>query len=181
MLNVDIPYIKYAPTPALTEQATSPHKYVGHVRYAYSNAKHVQTDQVLPSFCLDVGTSGVYNKGFNAYSPLGVALEHLGYHWDNKTGNFNVPATIARGIKASVFKEPENGNIIPTSGKYVWDYVAYAGFEGKDQVTYLVEIQGKRFKVIVNILVHEVIPDPNDPPACEIVYGNPKIKGESAR
>ena len=113
-----------------------------------------QRDEEIVSFCKDIGTFDSFVQGFNAYSPIGVVMERLGYRWNSKTNKYNAPVSVTNSIKTRVLVPPKHGKLAITFA-HTWAYRADSGYEGKDQVVYLVEVAGRRFRVISNLLVRE--------------------------
>jgi hypothetical protein len=119
--------------------------------------------------CQDVETIAK-DSANNWLNPSSVVFKHLGYQVEH--GAYNAPQSVKDSVKTSLFKPPVHGTIVTLgSGEFNgWGYQGNAGYEGKDQAIFLVEVSGKRYKVVVNYLVHEVVDQNAVPPACERVF-----------
>lgn len=106
----------------------------------------------------------------NYLNPSHLVFKYLGYQVIS--GDYNAPQSVRDSVKTSLLKPPVHGTIVPLgSGEFHgWGYHGNAGYEGKDQATFLVEVSGKRYKVIINYLVHKVVDDKAVPPECERVF-----------
>lgn len=118
--------------------------------YSYSGRESV--DEEIVSFCKDVGIFEGDVVSQNAYSPIGVVMERLGYSWDNKKGGYNSPPGLFEAIKTSIVVPPQHGTMEKVF-THTWGYRANPEYEGIDRVVYLVEVGSKRFRVVSNLLV----------------------------
>lgn len=171
MIPADMPYVSYADldnSPAMLESVVG-----GHVIELAENVGIAAN--VMPADCLDVDSAfGV--SANNLYSPLGVVFNNLGYRWNNKKAKFDIPEKIADSIKVGVLEQPKNGRLVDVGYKYGWVYVANRDYVGRDKVVYSVEVGGVSYRVVLNLLVHEVVPEPNEPPACRVEFERPPHK-----
>ncbi len=142
---------------------------------ASSGIYFAATSDALMASCLDVDSAFGYSAN-NLHSPLGVVFERLGYRWNSKESKFDVPVKVSASIKVRVFEHPKSGRL--TKGVYenTWNYVANRDYVGKDRAIYSVQVDGVDYRVILNFLVHQVLPEPNTPPACEMEFGRPPKK-----
>jgi hypothetical protein len=69
----------------------------------------------------------------------------------------NDSATVAR-IKITLFENTTHGKLISktAAGRVYYIYDAEPGYEGKDKAVFMAEFEGKKYKVIVNLLVGSV-------------------------
>ena len=182
MVTVDVPYVT-----AQYTQLVAQIEYVQQAPEVITLTQATGSEKVLYG-CTDVETI-VKDSAINDFNPSEIVFRHLGYRVVN--GMYNVPQSVRDSLKTSVIKAPSHGSLIPLipNSTNFWTYNGNTGYEGKDQATYLVEVGGKRYKVVVNYLVHEVV-DPNAViPACESVFPpstapslpNPAFNPDSAK
>ncbi len=66
----------------------------------------------------------------------------------------------AINAKVTLLQGPQHGKIVVLeSTSYHYSFAPESGFEGKDRAIYLIEVQGKRYKVTINFLVLPIIWD----------------------
>ncbi len=125
---------------------------------------------ILTGHCADVGSLDSYKgSSFNDYSPVPSVLEHLGYRWNKKRMDYSAPPAVVRSVKSGLVEAPRHGTLTLTF-PHTWSYVAASGYEGNDQVRYFVEVTGRRYVVIENILVHKTVNEQADPAECEMAF-----------
>ena len=180
MVTVDVSYVpvQYTQVVAQTESAQQTLPEVIILTQATSSEKMLQG-------CRDVETI-VKDSAINEFNPSYIVFEHIGYQVKN--GDYTAPQSVKDSVKTSLLKRPAHGTLVPQSFNF-WTYQGEDNYEGKDQATFLVEVSGKRYKVVVNYLVHEIV-DPNAViPACESVFPpstaprppNPAFNPDSAK
>ncbi|HET6718198.1 MAG TPA: Ig-like domain-containing protein [Rhodocyclaceae bacterium] len=142
------------------------------------------TGEEVMEYCQDVDHS-FENSPFNGLPILHGVLSRMGYRWDDARNNFNASSEILESIrnsKVTVIAAPQHGTVKRDSpGSYFWRYTPHADYRGKDKVTFLVETQGRRFRITANLLVHAVVNENANPPACEKAFikkGAPKPLGQ---
>lgn len=163
MVTVDVPYVptQYTQVVAQAESAQQ-------IPQVITLTQAAGSENILQG-CQDVETM-IKDSALNYLNPSSFVFKHLGYQVVN--GAYNAPQSIKDGVKTSLLKLPVHGTIVPlgTGEFHGWGYHGNAGYEGKDQATFLVEVGGKRYKVVVNYLVHEVVDQNAVPPECESVF-----------
>lgn len=160
MVAVDVPYV-----PTQYTQVVAQNKSAQQAPEVITLTQPTSTVKVLQG-CQDVQTI-VKNSATNELNPSYIVYSHLGYRVIN--GDYNAPQSVKDNVKTSLLKLPAHGSLVPQSFNF-WTYQGEDNYEGKDQATFLVEVGGKRYKVVVNYLVHEVV-DPNaEIPECESVF-----------
>ena len=133
------------------------------------------------AYCQDVESRGIppSHSAFNSLPVLQGVLGRLGYALSKDRSDFDAPPEIIAAVlnsKVNVIVTPQHGTVARlSSNSYFWQYTPEPGYVGKDKVAFLVEYQGRHFKIVVNLLVHETVPeDFNAPfgtaPACEKVF-----------
>lgn len=177
MFAIDIPYVPAQEVQAtLVAQATSVTNAKDNPRQADSKAQGTHRKEVT-EYCQDVDNISMPGgSAFNSLPVLNKVLFSLGYRWDNKKGSFNAPPAVIASIrnsKVTIIESPQHGAVERlTPNSHAWKYTAEPEYVGKDRVVFLVEAQGRRFKIVANLLVHHVVPeyDLDEPPACEEVF-----------
>ena len=159
MFSIDIPFVpaQNAPTMVMALAAT------GQPSAAFPQQKGEKpsttgSKNVTVEECQDV-TSLSPDSSFNSIPVLQGVLYSLGYSV-KQIGAGEVPLAVREAIKVTVIEPPQHGAVNRAStppNAYFWKYVPEAGFQGKDRVAFLVEAGGRRFKLITNLLVHEVV------------------------
>lgn len=161
MVTVDVPYVptQYTQVVAQAQSAQQTPPDVIILTQATGSEKMLQG-------CRDVESAAREATGFDL-NPSFIVFKHLGYQVKN--GDYNAPQSVKDSVKTSLLKLPAHGTLVPQSFNF-WTYQGKDNFEGKDQATFLVEVGGKRYKVVVNYLVHEVVDQNAVPPECESVF-----------
>jgi hypothetical protein len=128
----------------------------------------VPVGEILLKGCQDVENPVVNPpSATNALPLLPAVLERLGYRWDALKGSYNVPADVDARIRSTVLVPPQHGTLILVDQKnHVYSYEATSGYLGKDQVTFLVDADGRRLKYVVMLAVVKHI-DEHGSSACE--------------
>ena len=106
--------------------------------------------------CRDV-ESELPDSAQNVFSPLlHEVLKRLG-----SPKIVSIKWLSSLNAKASLIEAPNHGQIdtLDTSQSFIHDYIfkPEAGYTGQDRAVYLIEAQGKRFKVTINFLVLPVV------------------------
>lgn len=160
MVTVDVPYVpaQYTQVVQVESAQQTPPEVI-------TLTQSIGSEKALQG-CKDVETI-VKDSAINELNPSYIVFKHLGYQVKN--GDYNAPQSVKDSVKTSLLKPPAHGTLVPQSFNF-WTYQGEDNFEGKDQATFLVGIVGKRYKVVVNYLVHEVVDDKAVPPACESVF-----------
>lgn len=160
MVTVDVPYVPAQYTQVVA-QAESAHLSPEVITLAQAAG----SEKALQG-CRDVETI-VKDSAINEFNPSYVVFKHLGYQVKN--GDYNAPQAVKDSVKTSLLKSPAHGKLVPQSFNF-WTYEGEDNYQGTDQATFLVEVSGKRYKVVINYLVHEVVDQNANPPACESVF-----------
>ncbi len=113
--------------------------------------------------CYDT-ESAIPDSAANHFSPIKVDfLRQIGA----KHG-FTVPEL--KPYRVTLLTPPQHGEVrLVYEPSHHWAYVPSKGYTGTDRAIYLVEKQGKRCTVVVNLWVVEVLSDDSEPPLCKSV------------
>jgi len=116
--------------------------------------------------CNDVDHVAPSVSALGAFSPLHLGIvkrfggpEGLSPEWIEKVRP-----------KVTLIEPPSHGSVrvVEPQQFFTYHYTPDAGYTGKDHVSYLVEVQGKRFRVVINFWVVPVVRDyPNDHRDCQ--------------
>ena len=109
---------------------------------------------------------------------ISIGELQLGREWYSASANNDITPLIVgelykrTGIKLSdvssvgILEQPKHGKLYPyPNAKNVWAYISEPGFKGHDRVVFQVDGNGKKVRVVVNLLVG--ITDENNPSHCK--------------
>ncbi|MDD2776156.1 MAG: hypothetical protein PHU06_09380 [Gallionella sp.] len=113
------------------------------------------------TFCRDTESLSP-DSGFNSFSPISEEfLKKIGRPF---TGT---DAEVQR-YKVALLEMPKHGQArLVYEPSQHWAYVPEKGYQGADRAIYLVECQGKQYKVVINFWVTEVFDEGKDAPLCD--------------
>jgi hypothetical protein len=165
MLTVDIPYVPVQEASiVLIAQTVSGGSSSG-VPPQFSTKTLVIPDKKSIEYCQDVDSS-FHDLPSNDLPVFHGVLNRLGYTYKQMTSG-KVPAELLSSMKVSVTEMPKHGTVARLSAQsYFWEYRPEPNYVGKDSVSFLVEVQGRNFKIIVNLLVHNGLDEYADPRPC---------------
>ncbi|MEQ1533296.1 MAG: matrixin family metalloprotease, partial [Sideroxydans sp.] len=126
------------------------------------NANPTQNVKTI-TFCLDK-QSLVPDSAPNDFSPIGqYFLEKIGKPY---TGTIEE----AGQYKVKLFEMPKHGQaqLVDEPSQH-WTYMPDKGYQGADRAIYLVESQGKQYKVVINFWVVEVLDEDRPSQYCDSV------------
>ena len=134
----------------------------------------IEKDQ---SYCIDA-TNMFGESAFNDLVVLHGVLNRLGYSW-KQISSGKVPKSVVASIKTTVVEPSEHGKVEYTepAGMF-WHYTPDTDYKGPDRVKFLAEAQGRRFTIIANILVHDVVDEFAKPRTCELFFNKPIKKAD---
>jgi len=123
-------------------------------------------------YCQDV-ESADGTSSFNSLPVLYGVLFKLGYS-EKQIQSGKVPASVLSEIKVTVSEAPKRGTVTRMEPDgYGWKYKPEEDYEGPDKVSFVVEARGRRFKIMVNLLVHQSVNENAKKPACEAFFRKP--------
>ena len=140
MFTVDIPYVPVQDTPIVLVQAATP-----------AAGSATPFPDYLLKMCTEVASSNASQAVMNRIDPAGWLAVELG----NRAGVSIDQATRAT-IKITLLESATHGALDPKtsdSGRVSYTYSSKPGYLGKDEAVFLAEFQGKRYKVVVNLVV----------------------------
>jgi VCBS repeat-containing protein len=123
----------------------------------------VQQSPTTVTFCLDK-QSLVPDSAPNSFSPIGQDfLEKIGRPYTGTDAE-------AQQYKVTLLGMPKHGQAqLVYEPSQHWTYLPEEGYEGADRVTYLVEGQGKQYKVVINFWVVGVLDEDRKAQYCDSV------------
>ncbi len=99
----------------------------------------------------------------NIFSPLSAEFfKKIGKPYTGSTKE-------AQQYKASVLEAPKHGEIQQIDDFNDWTYLPAINYEGTDRINFLVESQGKRYKVVVNFLVAHIFDENRTKQVCDSI------------
>ena len=126
-----------------------------------------QTTQEVPVgptntfvFCRDA-ESALPDSAANSFSPVPrIFSKSLGLAGETVTD--------LSKFKVAMLEPPHHGEAkLVSAPSHHWSFAPNRGYTGIDRITYIVEVQGKRFKMIINFWVVELVDDERSTPECE--------------
>ena len=178
MFTIDIPYVPVHDVQTVVSAlaATEQSPAALQQRLEETLASTAGRKSVTVENCQDVSSLSP-NGSFNSIPVLQGVLKSLGYS-TKQIESGKVPTAVREAIKVTVIESPRHGTVTrfatPTNA-YFWQYVPEAGYRGNDRVTFLVEVEGRRFKLITNLLVERVVDEFANPPDCEKLFSPRKV------
>jgi Matrixin len=159
MFDINMPYVPPQDTPIIMSQVNT--TQIASAGPIISK----KFEKIFKEGCLDVNNApGASESAFNQFPLLPEVLDHLGYKMSG--GYYNVPPDIFAQIKSYVVEAPKHGKVTLTSAKHhVWAYESTPDYLGKDRVSFAIEVNGKRFKIVLDLAVVAGVNE-NDDPAC---------------
>lgn len=142
MLPMDMPYAPPQQTPIVLAQAAAP-------------GATAQPDYLLNA-CEEKPSAGGLITAMNMVDPatlLAVQLENSGKQFADFT------AAVA-SIKLTQLVATTHGKLIPQppyAGRVYYEYRSEPGYVGKDQVVFMAQLEGKRYKIVIDLIVTMVI------------------------
>jgi hypothetical protein len=129
--------------------------------------------------CQETESSGDANSAIRGVDPAGWLAIELG----NRSNRDILNDPVALGtIKLTMLESTAHGNLISktsASGRVYYMYNAEPGYTGKDKAVFMAEFEGKRFKIVVNLIVSIVVDENTKlcPPAGPSLI---ELEGEQA-
>ena len=113
------------------------------------------------TFCRDA-QSVIPDTALNDYSPIsGEFLRKIGRPYKGTTAD-------ARPYRVALLQRPTHGQVqLLDEPSQHWTYVPEKDYTGTDRVVYAVESKTKRYKVVINFWVVEVIDESRKRSECE--------------
>lgn len=139
MFTLDVPYVPPQETPIVLAQAadtTAPPDY-----------------QLIG--CNEVPSAGGAVTAMNGVDPAAKLVMTVMQQAHRKfSSNEEMSATLA-SVKLTQLQGVKHGQLIPHSpnGRVVYEYRSEPGYVGKDQAIFMAEFEGKRYKIIANVVV----------------------------
>lgn len=154
MFVIDMPYVPVQEPAAIEMQL------------AASEVSHsVPSQDYLVSDCIEVTMTDSPVPHPNDVDPTGmikIALQrHLGYPYIDTAAQLT--------MKVDVLEYPNQGTLVVTyqaeNGFKIFKYQSEPEFEGKDKASFLVEFEGIRYKIVLDIIVQFAIDE--KAPLCD--------------
>lgn len=165
MFSIDIPVSALDEPPALVAQATT---VSGSVEYDY----------VLKD-CQETESTGDLFTGFRVLDPASMLENYLASEKGKSKRNVGVGA-----IKTLIVESPSHGKVVVKrdgSGRENCWYDPTPNYEGKDRVSFLVELDGKSYRVVIELHVFKYVDENN--PVCRsratLIKVKKPVKGAS--
>ena len=163
MFTVDIPYepSRDLATPYLMVSATQG-----------KDKSPIPPKELKREFCQDV-ESADGTSSYNDIALLHFVLYKLGYKIPKNKSEYNAPADVmASVLNSKVTIEPPKHGVVtrPLPASLFWQYKPEKGYEGPDKVVFTIEVLGRRYKVIVNLLVHSSVDEYAKTPPCDAFF-----------
>ena len=139
MFTVDIPYVPVQDTPIVLAQAAT----------TAAGGATSSPDYLLKT-CMEVSSSTASRAVPNLVDAAGMLVVQIG----NREHRYIDPATAT--VKLILLENAKHGELVPEtsgSGWVSYTYSSKPGYLGKDEAVFLAEFQGKRYKVVVNLVV----------------------------
>ncbi|MEQ1526082.1 MAG: matrixin family metalloprotease [Gallionella sp.] len=125
------------------------------------NANPTQNIKTI-TFCLDK-QSLVPDSAPNAFSPVNFEfLRQIGKPYTGTVAE-------AQQYNVTLLEVPKHGVVNSIDDFTGWIYMPEKGYEGADRAIYLVESQGKQYKVVINFWVVEVLDEDRPAQYCDSV------------
>ena len=113
------------------------------------------------TFCRDKESWSPDINAANAFSPISAEfLKQIG-----KTYSGTIEE--AKQYKATLLVVPKHGEVRSIDDYNDWVYLPTVDYEGADRVVFLVENQGKQYKVVINFLVAHIFDENRKVQECE--------------
>src|SRR5512139_2267870 len=149
MITMEVPYIPPQEAPIVLVQAADTSS---------------QPDYQLNA-CREVPTAGGAISAMNMVDPA-ASLVVAVLRQEHRQISAQEGEALKATVKLTQLQGVAHGQLIPHSpnGRVFYEYRSEPGYLGKDQAIFLAEYQGKRYRIVVNIIVSEGIDDYN--PQC---------------
>ena len=147
MFTMDVPYVPVQDTPIVLAQASAP-------------GATALPDYLLKA-CEEKPSAGGSITAMNMISPAGMLAVQL----ENRGKQFTDFDAAAASIKLTQLQGATHGKLIPqlsAKGEVYYEYRSEPGYEGDDRVVFMAEFEGKRYKIVIDLIVSMVI-DENSP------------------
>jgi len=147
MFTMEVPYVPPYETPVVLAQAT---------------ATPTQPDYLLKT-CDEVPSAGGAVTAMNLVSPAPWLVTAVLRQNGRQVSTEELMALVA-SVKLTQLQGVKHGQLITHSpdGRIVYEYRSEPGYVGKDQAIFMAEFEGKRYKIIANVVVSMNINE-NDP------------------
>ena len=163
MFTMDVPYVPVQDTPIVLAQTVAPGA-VTHPDY-------------LLNICTEKPSAGGLITAMNMVDPatwLAVQLENRGKQF----ANFDAATS---SIKLTQFVATTHGELIPQetdSERIFYIYQSELGYVGKDRAVFIAEFEGKRYKIVIDLIVSMVIDEdsPQCPPPTHQSQRQPRVQ-----
>jgi hypothetical protein len=146
MFIMDVPSVPVPQTPIVLAQATTP--------------AAPQSDFILKA-CKETGSTGDTRYVMNGVDPAGMLAVYLG---NRSNRDILSNSTALATIKTTLLEDAKHGKII--AGVRSYQYDPTEGYVGNDEVVFMAEFEGKRYKIIVELHVFDVAPMESQPTSC---------------
>ncbi len=141
MFTMDVPYTPMQDTPIVLAQAATP-----------GAGSTPQPDYILKE-CQETQSTGNLLNSVNPAALLGIFIENR----DHRVVDLD-------SIKATLLKGAAHGEItteVDNIGHTWYSYEPIPNYVGKDQAVFMAEFEGKRYKIVVNLVVSlQIIENP---------------------
>ncbi|MCX7149090.1 MAG: matrixin family metalloprotease, partial [Rhodocyclales bacterium] len=140
VFTMDVPYVPVQDAPTILAQVAA-----ANIAGATPTDSTPQSDYLLKK-CQEFSSGG---RG--QIDPAGSLAVELG----NIT-NRDLYSTAVDNFKPTLLTSTAHGKLVPKaadSGRVLYEYQANPGYLGKDKAVFVVEFEGKQYKVVVNIVV----------------------------
>ena len=143
MFIIDVPYVPFLDTPvAISQSVTNGTNYAGEL----SAAKPQKFDYLLKD-CQEISSISEVTSAERVIGPAGMVRNYLQNAHHRKIDDLLAVVTLLNG--------PKHGKLqlVPGGGPAGYRYDPPRGFVGEDQAVFSVDLAGKRYKVIMRLVV----------------------------
>jgi hypothetical protein len=150
MFTMDVPYVPVQNTPVVLAQNATP-----------VTATH--PDYLLKT-CEEKPSAGGSITAMNMVAPADSLVGELVNRSGRSITNDAFMAMVA-AVKLTQLQGATHGKLIPqppASGRVYYEYRSDPGYEGDDRTVFMAEFEGKRYKIVIDLIVSMVI-DENSP------------------
>lgn len=167
MFTMDVPSVPAQQTPIVLAQAVTP-----------SVGSTTQPDFIL-KYCSETESSGDSWSAMRVVDPAFMLKNYLERHDKTRTLVIDLAS-----IKTKMLEGTTHGNIfaeVDNKGLTSYHYDPVPAYEGKDRAVFMAEFEGKRYKIVVDLVVSLVVNE-NDPvcPPPKLIKVNGKPVSSSS-
>jgi Matrixin len=136
MFTMDVPYVPTLEAPIVLAQAAN-------------NTSALKPDYQL-TICQETESTGDPRSALRAVDPAGMLIVYL-ENYKHRKFAWNAEAA----IKLSLLEGPTHGKLTSgtTDGQTYYGYNAEPNYVGNDKAIFMAEFEGKRYKIVVNLVV----------------------------